>query len=100
MQGLELPNPPLLASTDLPPACDQPSSPPTPPGPVHNFPEPEDTTGQARKRATVSSGIHVGQQIMYRVVSVSAPNISNSVTVIPVCDPRYNRYNTMFPFPK
>ena len=60
MQGLELPSPPLLASTDLPPACDQPPSPPTPPGPAHNFPEPEDTTGQARQRTATGSGTQMG----------------------------------------
>ena len=99
MQGLELPDPPQLATTNLLPAHEQPSSPPPPPGPAHEFLEPEDTTGQARKRATVSSGTCVGQQIMCRVVSVSAPNISNSITVIPVCDPRYNRsvYSVSFP---
>ena len=69
MQGLELPNPPLLASTDLPPACDQPPSPPpTPPGPAHNFPEPEDTTGQARQRTATGSGTRMGPRVLCRVV--------------------------------
>ena len=95
MQGLELPDPALLATTNLLPAHEQPLSPPPPPGPAHEFLKLEDTIGLARKRATVRSGTCIGQQIMCRVVSVSAPNFSNSVTVIPVCDPRYNRYNTV-----
>ena len=59
MQGLELPSPPLLAETDLPPACEQPLSPPVLPGSVHQFPEPDDTTGQARRRATTGMGVFV-----------------------------------------
>ena len=72
MQGLELPNPPLLASTDLPPACDQPPSPPTPPGPVHDFPEPEDTTGQARQRTITGSSTRMGPRVLCRIVSALA----------------------------
>ena len=60
MQGLELPAPPLLAETDLPHACEQPLSLPAPPEPVHRFPEPDDTTGQARRKATAGSGLCVG----------------------------------------
>ena len=45
MQGLELLAPPLLAETDLLSAHQQLSSPPAPPGPVHQFPEPQDTNG-------------------------------------------------------
>ena len=64
MQGLEPPSPPLLAETDLPPAREQPLSPPVPTGPVHQFPEPDDTTGQARRRrATTGSDLPVGPQI-------------------------------------
>ena len=55
--GLELPALPLLDETDLPPAHKQPLSPPTPPGPVHRFPEPDDTTGQARRRAIADSSL-------------------------------------------
>ena len=77
MQGLELPNPPLVAATDLLPAHDQPSSPPTPPGPVYQFPEPEDTTGQARRRATTGLGTAtcMPPRVLCRVVSTSAPSI-------------------------
>ena len=64
MQALELPSPPLLAETDLPPAREQPLSPPVSPGPVHQFPEPDDTTGQARRRATTGTGLHVGLQVL------------------------------------
>ena len=62
MQGLELPAPPLLAATELPPAHDQPLSPPTPPGTAHELPEPQlqDTTGQARRRATTGLSTHMG----------------------------------------
>ena len=75
MQGLELPAPPLLAAAELLPAHDQPLSPPTPPGTVHKFPEPEDTTGQARRRATTSSITPMGPQVLCRVLSLSAPGI-------------------------
>ena len=79
MQGLELPDPPLLATTNLLPAHEQPLSPPLPPGPAHEFLRPEDTTGQARRRAAISSGTCVGQQILCRVVSASAYNTSYSI---------------------
>ena len=75
MQGLELPAPPLLAAAELLPAHHQPLSPPTPPGTTHKFPEPEDTTGQARRRATTGSITHMGPQVLCRVLSVSAPGI-------------------------
>ena len=82
MQGLELPAPPLLAATDLPPACEQPSSPPTPPEPVHEFPEPEDTTGQARRirRATAGGSYRLGSQVLCRVVSASRLTTSSTST--------------------
>ena len=60
MQGLELPNPLLVASMDLLPACELPSSPPTPLAPSHHFPEPEDTTGQAGMKSTTGKGVRVG----------------------------------------
>ena len=41
-QGLELPNPSLVASTDLLPAHELPSSPPIVLVPSHHFPGPED----------------------------------------------------------
>ena len=76
MQGLELPAPPLLAEADLPPAREQPLSPPAPPGPVHRFPEPDDTTGQARRRANAGSGLRVGPRVLCTVVSsASLPGI-------------------------
>ena len=93
MQGLELPNPPLVATMILLPVHEQPLSPPHPPGPAHEFLEPKDTTGQARRMAAISSGTCVGQQIRSRVVSASASNTSG-YSVVPVCDPRYSRiYN-------
>ena len=79
MQGLEL-NPPLVATMILLPVHEQPLSPPHPPGPAHEFLEPKDTTGQARRMAAISSGTCVGQQIRSRVVSASA---SNTSVVIP-----------------
>ena len=73
MQGLELPAPPLLAATELSPAHDQPLFPPTPPGTAHKFPEPQDTTGQARRRVTTGLSTHKGPQVLCKVLSVSAP---------------------------
>ena len=63
-RGLELPASPLLAATELPPrpAHDQPLSPPTPPRTAYEFPEPQDTTGQARRRGTTGSSAHMGLQ--------------------------------------
>ena len=78
MQGLELPAPSLLAETDLPPAREQASS---PPAPVHQFPEPQDTTGQARKRATAGSGQRVGPQVLCRVIPASHPGTSSVTTI-------------------
>ncbi|XP_065898953.1 uncharacterized protein [Dysidea avara] len=56
MQGLKLTVPSLCSSKNLPPVQDQPSSSPPPPEPHHQITEPEDTTGQARKRTISSSG--------------------------------------------
>ena len=107
MQGLELPAPPLLAETDLPSACEQPLSPPTPPGPIHQFPEPEDTTGQARRRATAGSGHHVYPRVLCSVLSASLPGtisvitttatpnscpIPTITTATPVYNPKNNHY--------
>ena len=78
MQGLELPAPPLVAETELLPACEQPPSPPTPPGPAHQFPEPEDTTGQARRRATTGSGTRVDPRVLCSVVSASSLSTTGS----------------------
>ena len=72
MQGLELFNPSLVASTDLLPARELPSSPPTPPGPSHHFPEPEDTTGQARMRSTTGTGVRVGPRVFCSILPASA----------------------------
>ena len=83
MQVLELPEPSLVASTNLPPACDLPLCPPTPPGPLHEFPEPEDTTGQARVRATTGFSARVGTQVLCRVVA--APVMIDSSTPMQVC---------------
>ena len=65
-----------IAAAELLPAHDQPLSPPTPPETAHKFPEPEDTTGQARRRGTTSSSTHMGPQVLCRVLSVSAPGIT------------------------
>ena len=73
MQGLELPAPPLLAATELPPAHDLPLCPPTPPGTAHKFPEPQDTTGQARRRANTGLSTRKGPQVLCKILSVSAP---------------------------
>ena len=78
MQGLELPAPPLLVETDLLPAHEQPLTPPTPPGPVHNFPELEDTTGQARRRTTTGSGTHRDPRVLVTVLPAPTPAISTS----------------------
>ena len=87
MQGLELPTPPLLAETSLLPAREQPRSPPAPPEPVHQFPEPEDTTGQASRRNTTGLGTCVGPQVLCSVASVSPTTIaSTSSTPISVHD--------------
>ena len=80
MQGLEPPASPLLAATELSPVYDQPLSPSTPPGSAHEFPEPQDTTGQARRRATAGLSTRMGSQVLYKVLSVSAPTINNSST--------------------
>ena len=71
MQGLYLPNPPPVATTDLPPAQEQPLAPPTPPGPSHQFAEPEDTTGQARIRTSTGLGTRVGPRVLVSVVAAS-----------------------------
>ena len=77
MQGLELSTPPLLATTDLPPANVLPLAPLTPPGPSHDFSEPEDTTGQARQRvATPGLGTRAGPRVLVSAAPVSAPGSS------------------------
>ena len=84
MQGLELSTPPLLVTNDLPPANVLPLAPPTPPGPSPDFSEPEDTTGQARRRvATPGLGTHAGPRVLVSAAPVSAPG--SSCTSIPVC---------------
>ena len=69
MQGLKLTVPSLCSSKNLPPVQDQPSSSPPPPEPHHQITEPEDTTGQARKRTISSSGTLGNSQVMYRKLS-------------------------------
>ena len=108
MQGLELPAPPLLAEADLPPAREQPLSPPAPPGPVHRFPEPDDTTGQARRRANAGSGLRVGPRVLCTVVSSASlpgtssgfmtgtPGSSSVPTVITTVTPVHNFYTTLY----
>ena len=88
MQKLELPTPPLLAAKELLPACEQPPSPPAPPELVHQFPEPEDTTGQARRRATAGLGTRVGSRVLCSVISASLSSTmsSTSSTAAPVHD--------------
>ena len=48
LQGLTLPMPSICAAANLPPALEQPSSPPSPPVEPFQFMEPEDTYGQLR----------------------------------------------------
>ena len=88
MQGLEPPTPPLLAATELLPACEQPPSLPAPPEPVHQFLELKDTTGQARRRATAGLGTHVGPRVLCSVISASPSSTmpSTSSTAAPVHD--------------
>ena len=84
MQRLELSTPPLLATTDLPPANVLPLAPLTPAWPSHDFSETEDTTGQARQRvATPGLGTHAGPQVLVSAAPVSA--LGSSCTGIPVC---------------
>ena len=99
IQRLELPNPPLLADTDLPPAHEQP---PTPPEPSHQFSEPEDTTGQADRRNITGVGARSSPRVLCGVVASasSTPSIpatipamslpvameSSSFTAPPVCN--------------
>ena len=84
MQGLELTAPPLCCSKHLLPAQDQPSFPSSPPGPHHEVTEPEDTTGQAKRRATSS---RVSPQVLCtglsRDAAASIPSLSHvTVTVV------------------
>lgn len=73
-QGLELSAPPLCAQEDLTPANQQPLSLPTPPAPFHQFPQPEDTSGQARRRG---DGTQMGARVMCTIVpSASQPSLS------------------------
>ena len=80
MQGLELTAPPLC-SKNLPPAQDQPSSPP-PPQPHYQIIEPEDTTGQARKRTISNSGTLGNSQVVCRKLNyeeaASIPSFASS----------------------
>ena len=57
---MELSAPLLLAEMALP-AYEQPLSPPAPPGPVHQFPEPVVTTGQAGMEGR-AEGSNFGQE--------------------------------------
>ena len=90
MQGLKLTAPPLCCSEDLPPAQDQPSFPTSPPGPRYEVTEPEDTTGQAKRRATSSTtGNRVGPQVSCTELSsdaaASIPPLSHAATITVVC---------------
>ena len=71
MLGLDLPDPPLLADSDLPLAHDQPATPPTPPGPSHHFPEPEDTTRQTCRKNVTDMGACLGPRVLCSVVATS-----------------------------
>ena len=92
MLGLDLPDPPLLADSDLPPAHDQPATPPAPPEPSHHFPEPEDTTGQACRRNVTGMGARSGPRVLCSVVAASTTPVaamhleSSSSTAPTVCD--------------
>ena len=79
-QGLELPAPPLCAQEDLTPANQQPLSLPTPPAPFHQFPQLEDMSGQARRRATAGE---MGARVTCTIVpSASQPSLSAHDQVI------------------
>ena len=72
-----------MAETDLPPAHEQPLSLTAPPGPLHHFPEPKDTTGQARQKATAGSGHRMGPQVLCSVVcTASLPGTINVFTTV------------------
>ena len=83
MQGLELPNPSLLADTDLSSAHEQPATPPTPPEPSHHFPEPEDTTGQANRRNITGVGARSRPRVLCGVASAST-TLSVPAATLPV----------------
>ena len=76
-----------MASTNLPPACDLPFSPPTPPGPLYEFPELEDTTaaGQARMRATTGFSVQVGARVLCSVVAAPVMIGSSTRMQVHVC---------------
>ena len=70
------------------PCYDQPLSPPTPLGTALEYPEPQDTTGQARRMATAGLSTRMGPQVLCKVISVSAPIScsklrTNSLTIPP-----------------
>ena len=80
MQGLKLFAPPLCAQEDLPSSLDLPLSPPTPPKPLHQFPEAANTTVQEEIRAAVCTGTHVGPRVLCTVIHphkvASLPSVS------------------------
>ena len=81
MQGLELSLPSLCAQEDLPPAHDLPLSPPTPPAPFHQFPEPESTYEHEGIRTAAGIGTHVGPQVLCTILP---PNLAASLPSSPM----------------
>ena len=50
---------------------------PTPPAPFHQFPQPEDTSGQAKRRATAGDGTQMGARVTCKIIpSASQPSLS------------------------
>lgn len=73
MQGLALPSPRPCSLSNLPPAMEQPSSPPPPPVDPFEFHEPIDTYGQAHVRGRVTSNPPL----------ISTPPVSTIIATMP-----------------
>ena len=93
LQGIQLPTPPLHSAVDIPAAQEYPVSIRTPPGPEHEFSEPEETLRQVRKTVTTSTNtgaantnanphllvttgpvIRVAPRVLCRVLATSTTN--------------------------
>ena len=84
---MELLTPSLLAETDLSPACEQPQSPAAPPEYIHQFPELEDTTRQARTRTAKGLGTHMDSVASTSLTTTASTIIaSNSFSATTVHD--------------
>ena len=64
MQGMISHQPSHHGASDIQPARQLPEIPLTPPGPAHQFPEPEDCSGKARGRVTANTSRCVGPQVV------------------------------------